>query len=273
MGGQLSLHNDEAHSVRAEIYSKTGSLVQKAHIPSGHAWYPSAKLAPMIPYKLITVDETGLRWSISFTAPTGRKKIELKVSDVEDGEFLAPVKAPVFPVGLDKDVRRLNTSDDQKQKPSVPSDASEPYEVVAANDFFGGNSTLDNDDDDEKAFEASRSRKLEDYTKVPLATPGDPIELDNMTESEVQIQLEEPSNSGSDVIKSSTVPAQSRCKRVLPVAIGGILGAAFAGPVGYWMGQSSVYLYPIVGALVGGLSGMTADSCVQPREPKKLLPE
>uniref|UniRef100_A0A7S2TL46 Uncharacterized protein n=1 Tax=Lotharella oceanica TaxID=641309 RepID=A0A7S2TL46_9EUKA len=285
MGGQLSLHNNGAYAVRAEVYAKTGSLVQKAHIPSGHVWDPSAKLAPMIPYRLITVDGTGLRWCISFNAPTGGKKVELKVSDVEDGEFLAPVQAPVFPSGLDKDVRRMDAGEDEKHTPHPPSDASEPYEVVAAHDFFGSsnNTTQNNDavdddvDSDEKAFKASRARNLEDYTKVPLATPRKPLQLEKMAASEMQIELEEPvNNSGSEVLKTDTPPAQSRCssKRVLPVVIGGVLGAAFAGPVGYWMGQSSMYLYPIAGAVLGGFSGMTADACGLPREPKKtILPE
>jgi len=273
----VSLENDAPHGVRGEIHSKTGSVVQSAHVPPGHLWVPSATMAPMIPYKLICIDETGLRWAVSFQLRSRGTKVELRVSDVENGEFLAPVRKPSFPVRLDKDVRPIV---DTKEE-AVKAEPHEPYEVVpqeacvrgAEKTAASAGSGDPHDESDEKAFEASRLRSFpglaEGYTKIPLTSPPQAIDLEQIG-GDPHEELPAPKHSGEATVdvKSKTSERKSRCTK--GVLFCGLAGAALAGPVGYWVGSSALLAYPLLGAAVGSCCGATtAGTCMKTFQPKK----
>mmetsp|Transcript_73 Transcript_73/g.161 ORF Transcript_73/g.161 Transcript_73/m.161 type:complete len:290 (-) Transcript_73:214-1083(-) len=289
MGAQLTVENNGSVPVRADLYAKTGQLLESAHIPEDHAWAPSTKkLVAMMPYDLVVVDDTGLRWRLGFTAPRGgaAQKKNIMVSEVEDGEFLAPVKPPRFPSKLDAGVR-LVKNPKRAQRRVGDHDA---YEVVVQEEREDAKSSIALDD--AAAFEASRIQTLrvieENYTNVQLEGSSEPLDSEHLQESvdfKDAISLDEPSSSESKGDSKSPFDSKSeypdKMKMLSPgtkasaVVVGGIVGAALGGPIGYYLGGTAVVAYPVAGLICGIFTGAAGASCTSCRrsEAKPILPE
>mmetsp|Transcript_35210 Transcript_35210/g.49275 ORF Transcript_35210/g.49275 Transcript_35210/m.49275 type:complete len:306 (+) Transcript_35210:43-960(+) len=301
MGSKLSIQNDESAPVRAELWTKTGSLLEKAHIPQGHIWTPKTKkLVAMMPYELVVVDDTGLRWRLNFNAPSGSGSTRVfTVSEIEDGEFLAPVKPPRFPSKLDPGVSLI--------KENKLRNENEAYMVAGAMETAGSQQQPEKTNaayttrSDEAEFEASRRRAKEDletsYTNISLTNsrrhdktsrvvhPLADVEFHETNEDfEAEgVILEEPQESTDhyqpqdDTEHSQKTPDYSKTTTAalaMPVMVGGMLGAAVAGPFGYWLGSSTIAVVAPVaaGAFLGGVGGAVSTTCASCGSSKKYEP-
>mmetsp|Transcript_28776 Transcript_28776/g.40132 ORF Transcript_28776/g.40132 Transcript_28776/m.40132 type:complete len:304 (-) Transcript_28776:130-1041(-) len=286
MGSKLSIQNDESAPVRGELWTKTGSLLEKAHIPQGHIWtLKTKKLVAMMPYEVVVVDDTGLRWRLNFNAPSSSGSTRIfKVSEIEDGEFLAPVKPPRFPSKLDPGVSLFEENKLRNE--------NEAYTVPGATETPGpqqpGKTNGVHTRSDEAEFEASRRRAKEDletsYTTIGLTNSRRPTETFRVVaDMDVQgrgedfnaeeIILEEPQENKdhhkppqNEIESSQKIQGYSKTTTAalaMPVMVGGVFGAAVAGPFGYWLGSSAIaFIAPVAaGAILGGISGAVSTTC------------
>jgi len=239
----------------------------------------SKKLIAMMPYDLIVIDETGLRWRLSFQAPGNSQEMIIKVSDVEDGDFLAPVAAPNFPSQLDPGVSMVEKKGIKKRSPI---DASEGTQQARAEKVVdgkishsrGGNKNLE---PDEASFLDARlqiQRQIEEsYTNVDISNGNDRPELEFSSKLDTDaVNLEEPVEQDDDDLLDNNImntgaespPSNgSRKLLVVPGAIGGILGAMIGGPVGFWLygTVTTSLISTAAGAGLGTLTGTVASKC------------
>eukprot|EP00954_Amorphochlora_amoebiformis_P029999 1393974-Amorphochlora_amoeboformis.AAC.2 len=282
MGGSLSIRNDEDGPVRAEIYSKTGGLVAAAHLPERHTWFPSAKLVQMMPYDVVVIDGTGLRWRLGIRAPSKRSdKMCYDVTEIEDGDFLAPTHPPKFPSALDDGVRP--SEEPKNGYKTVVQDSSTSQAGARAVAKEGKDDTKKEQVDAYEAYRIESLRvlrssfskvELSNRTKLPLnqaRVPRDPS--DDVHDSSNDISIQEPGRTEiEEKSKDSDEKSGRYHGRVFPSLVGGLVGAVLMIPPALMVGGHIMVAYPIVGGLLGSCTGAGSVMCCRRDREKMILP-